>query len=225
MNIPLLIFSLSSGVFFFILFLIFGRLSYGNNEKRYDILTDFPYEQYIKKNVFSYLSLGSFCAFELAFILIPIAFFNVSSLKYMVSMFSFLLGACAVKVLLYNSLLLVSPSKEKPHFLLALSSFLTSSLVAFFGGLLFFQLRVDYPVLSYVVCIFLWVMTLGFVLLAINPKLMNWAKLKVVEEEAGAHLEKPRPFVLAFSEWSAILLEAILFLTLCIAFLVLCLVL
>ncbi len=224
MNIPMLILTISIGLAFFALFMFMGLMNHKrerSGNRRYDFLADFPFELYKTSNPLSSFSRICFIFFELAFCLLPVTILGVDSLVGLTSMAYFLLGAEALKAILFTFILFVPASNEKPHFLLAILSFLNGSLVSFFAGLLFFQLRVDYPVFAYVFSIILWLLCLCYLLLAINPRLSTWPKMKVVEEESGAHLERPRPFVLAFSEWLSLGLEFLLFVIIGVAFAVL----
>lgn len=211
MNLPLMILLASIGLLSFLAAFFLGRKGYGQAEDRkYDILVDFPFEMVNARHPFSFAGKILFLAFHLCFPFAPMAI-ALSSYTGLTGMSIFLMALLLLLSLSHAGLLLVSPSKTKGHVSLALSSFLLGGFCSFFYGLLFFQFRLEKPELSYAISIILWVLSGLFLLLALNPKLPSWAKMKVVEDINGAHLEKPRPFILAFSEWLSLFLDLAFF--------------
>ena len=216
MSQGLLIVAISALSIFFLAFLILGLISFRFNKerKRFDFLVDFPIDLYPGHNLYGYLSRIAFLGFEIAPCLIVSSLLGIDGLKGLESMFVFLIATSFLHAGGFMILVFVSPSNEKVHFTVALTTFFLGALNAFFSGLIFFQLRTEFPLLSLIACLLFWLLALAYLGLAINPKLYSWAKMKVVEDVGGSYLEKPRPFILAFTEWLVIFLDLLSFLAL-----------
>ena len=62
----------------------------------------------------------------------------------------------------------------------------------------------------FVLSIMQFAISLTVVFILVNPRLKNWAQLeKVVGKDGGSSLKRPKPFVLAFSEWIIIFLSVL----------------
>ena len=216
---------MKSAVFFFIIagvlallfFIFLGRANYRKEgDKSYDILVDFPFDLAFGKTLFSVLSRIAYLLFFLSLALIPLSYvFAGGGLN---SMAIFLMAVSLFDMGAASGILFVPPSKTKPHVFSSLAFFFFGGLCSFFAGLFVFQFKDDYPLLAWVMSVLFWVLALAFILLMVNPKLANWAKMNVVESPYGSYLEKPRPFWLAFSQWLCLLLHIVLFVLLCISF-------
>lgn len=221
----LLIFFISAGIVSALFFVAFGLLNLKaqQNAKRYDLLTDFPYDFSFGQNPFSLFSRVFFVAFALSVAFLPLGLVmgdypGVSSMGiFLMASLFFLAGAG-------SGVVFVSSMKTKPHLVSAFAFLLIGGLCSFFAGLLFFQFRNDYPGIGWTFAILLWVVAFLFILLAINPRLANWAKMNVVESVDGSYLEKPRPFWLAFTEWLSFILYGVLFVLVSSAFICIALV-
>ncbi len=99
----------------------------------------------------------------------------------------------------------------KPHFFAFVSS---SGLTAFSSAvavIICFNAREHVGALAIVFAVLFALVGLFAMLIMVNPKLANWAKLDSSIDESGAVVEKrPKYFVLAFSEWLVILSGLIL---------------
>jgi len=104
--------------------------------------------------------------------------------------------------------------------ILMLLSLLTSLLVVVFStSTLKWLYKMNEPIGLQIVGVVLSGLTsLGSAFLAINPKLKDWAKLKEVEGEEGIY-ERPKIFILAFSQWISFSLSIIAELALMISML------
>ena len=153
----------------------------------------------------------------LSMALIPLPFL-IEIRESLSSMVIFLMAILVFNAAASSGVMLISSVKTKPHLLSAILFFLFGGFCSFFAGLIVFRFREDYPAFGWIMAILFWLLCLLFILLAVNPKLSNWAKMKVVESVEGSYLEKPRPFWLAFSEWVCLILNGVMFVLLAITF-------
>lgn len=195
-------------------FFLMGFLSFFRKrvkKPRYDFLTDFPFELYDGINQTSILSRLGFMVYQLAFIVIAFSAFSINIIPGLNAYVIFLLVLFFIKGTTFVFLLFVPASNERVHMAFALSSFILEATCSFVIGLVYFQFTNDsYAIFGWVFSIISWVLTAINLSLVLNPRLSSWAKMNVVEDMDGAHLEKPRPFILAFSEWIAILSDFLL---------------
>ncbi|MCR5079623.1 MAG: hypothetical protein K6B65_06895 [Bacilli bacterium] len=222
MNVSLFVIGGAISLFGLLAFLILGLRSYSlkkrANNKRYDILTDFPFELYDGYPPISLLSRAGFIFFQASFVFLGLSALSIDIIQGFKSYLVFLIVCLALKGIFYSGLLFIPASNEKLHVSFALTSFLLEALCTFMAGLFFFQFSNVYsPAFGWVFSLICWVITAAMVFISLNPRLMKWAKMNVVEDMDGSHLERPRPFVLAFSEWGAYIIDSLFFLLLLVS--------
>ena len=195
----------------FLVYLLFSWAGLSTNKpEKLSFLTGFPYEAYEKKkNSVGFYALIVFLASE--------ALLNVSMF---VNFFD--ASADVIGLLILSSILTITmffliirihtltASREKIHltrfYLMGLGLLLLSSV----NGIIFLNLSkgTENETAVLVTSIMQFVVALSCVFILINPRLKNWAQLeKVVDEDGGSSLKRPKPFVLAFSEWIIIFLS------------------
>jgi hypothetical protein len=213
---------MNSGVFVtlvvgFVLFLgltlLFGFFGKKKKKEPYDLLSYFPYELYEDSRgfyfAFARLFEGLFLLLGLASAGLEIAsFVNYdSSVFYFVVWIGATSGLSAVGEL---ALTLIPVGHPKAHTALYV---LYSTAVTIRSGMVgFFLLSLgkDTNVGSLVCSIVLFAIAALVMLLLANPKMSSWAKMEAVATPEGEiQYRRPRPFVLAFSEWLAIFLDAV----------------
>lgn len=198
-------------VFFVYLLLSWGGLTTSKPEKL-SFLTGFPYEAYErKKNSVGFYALIVFLASEA---LLNISMFvNYSDTS--ADIIGLLVLSATLTVTMFFLIIRIhtlTASRERIHltrfYLMGLGLLLLSSV----NGIIFLNLSkgTKNETAVFVTSIMQFVVALSSVFILINPRLKNWAQLeKVVDEDGGSSLKRPRPFVLAFSEWSIIFLSVI----------------
>jgi MFS family permease len=204
-------------VLFFALSLLMGCLGKRKEGEHYDFLAYFPYELYGSSRGPYYLSAR---AMEVLSLLCPIA-----AMGYFVSgvypegwtAMSFPLGLAVMGLASLLSILfltLIPASLPRQHtalfFLADAASLLTLAMGGFFSLNGYIAGDSSSRTLSLVFSIALFVLALFDLLLLLNPRLSRWAEMKVVSQNDGStKLERPRPFVLAFSEWLSLSVYAV----------------
>lgn len=187
----------------------FGTSSFKKTHKAsYSLLSDFPFELFEAKDSSSNLARVFFFVYAACSLgqgsLLLILQGNAS--------FQYLLGLGIILLLLKGGeigtmlgLTYVPAYDTKRHLSLFVAfggvSFL-EALVSGFTSLNLGKMLPEAPVLSYAFMIVFFVFALILGLLMLNPKLTRWPELKTEMSEDGSILTtRPRPFVLAFSEW------------------------
>ena len=192
-----------------IIFLFYFILASSNfvvtHKKKFSFLTDFPYETFEKKR--NHLGgLRVFIAFLVSEVLVSasmfVNFYDASPDLIGLLILSALLTV--VMIFLVIRIHTLSAGREKIHltrfYLMGLGLVLLSSV----NGILFLNLSKgrESETAVLVLSIIQFVLALSVVFILINPRLKDWARLeKVVDEDGGTSLKRPKPFVLAFSEW------------------------
>lgn len=216
MNLPWLIVSLLSVVLAGLFCFFFGRKGYQAIKERFDPLSYFPYELFKDSRgpyfafarVFEVLYLGSL-------LILPLTAFILRSHYLDTSFSSFAIGILSVQSLSVLALLFLSlvPLKEyRTHLFLYLFHGGTSSLALSMEGLLIHTIGKNdgKEILGWVFAGLLFFFALLSVLLWFNPKLRRWAEMKRVALPDGTFAyERPRPFVLAWSEWQSIAIQGL----------------
>ena len=198
-------------VFFVYLLLSWGGLITSKPEKL-SFLTGFPYEAYEKKkNSVGFYALIVFLGAEsLVNVSMFVNFFDAPA-----EMIGLLILSASLTFTMFFLIIRIhtlTASRERIHltrfYLMGLGLLLLSSV----NGIIFLNLSkgTKNETAVFVTSIMQFVVALSSVFILINPRLKNWAQLeKVVDEDGGSSLKRPRPFVLAFSEWSIIFLSVI----------------
>lgn len=195
----------------------FGASSFKKTHKAaYSLLSGFPFELFEAKDLLSNLSRVFFFIYAACSLgqsaLILILQGNAS--------FQYLLGLGVILLLLKGGeigtmlgLTYVPAYDNKRHLALFVAfggvSFL-EALVSGFASLNLGKMLPEAPVLSYAFMIVFFVIALALGILMLNPKLTHWPELKTEMSEDGSILTvRPRPFILAFSEWIVVFINLI----------------
>lgn len=195
---------------FFLIYFLMGSGQYERGVGHYkilNILTDFPYEMTPTSggnHALKFL-MGYFAATLLTNLSMFLNFYEASP-----QIIGFLILS-TVLTLAYVFFTLrihtVTASLERSHlgrfFLMGLSLFALTAV----NGIIFINLCKghDLEILLIVLSSILFALALAVAIILVNPRLKTWAKLeKVVEEDGSSSLKRPKPFVLAFSEWLVI---------------------
>lgn len=189
-----------------------GQFEYSLKDDRkrmYSILTDFPYEMMPKnrKNYALIFLAGYFLLSLLTNVSMFINFYDYApTITGLLIISAFLSLAYAFFNLRIHKL---TASLEKSHlgrfFVMGLALILLTSI----NGIIFINLSkgCKLETLVFVLSIIMFVIALAVAIILVNPRLKTWAKLeKVVDEDGASSLKRPKPFVLAFSEWIVIFL-------------------
>ena len=204
--------ALAAPIIPFVFYFLLGVNQYlvcNKGKKKFSILTDFPYEMMNKKvkNYTIYFLVGYFLLVLLTNVSMFLNFYDASSgIIGLLVLSAFLTLTYAFFTLRIHT---ITASLEKSHlgrfFLMGLTLALLSSV----NGLIFINLSREHDLekLIFALSILMFVIALIVVIVMVNPRLKTWAKLeKVVDEDGNSSLKRPKPFVLAFSEWITIFL-------------------
>ncbi len=180
-----------------------------DRKRMLSILTDFPYEMMPKnrKNYALIFLAGYFLLSLLTNVSMFINFYDYApTITGLLIISAFLALAYAFFNLRIHKL---TASLEKSHlgrfFVMGLTLILLTSI----NGIIFINLSRGRKLetLVFVLSIIMFVIALAVAIILVNPRLKTWAKLeKVVDEDGASSLKRPKPFVLAFSEWIVIFL-------------------
>ena len=206
MSETLIVLSILSPVVLFAAFIFFGLWNYRKEQgRKYDFLTEFPYEMLGKKTAISrfvssllgayLISLVLLCVFQISL------FYQSSTLLPFIIVGGFLTLAYGIVTMFLSTL---SASNEKAHlnlfvinagFLVVNASMNGIFLWAASRGL---TMEIASKILG-TICFFA---AVAAVLVMMNPKLKDWPLLENVAEPDGTvSFRRPRPFILAWSEW------------------------
>ena len=186
--------------------LIFGLAGYKKkNERGYSFLSEFPFELNENQNVLSQVSRVAVYASGLAFALAETSllwdsdFYPYITLGIVITVLGVAKAACYI--LLYK----VPAYHFKAHILVSVLHMALTGLLCAFEGIFFLNLRSvsEVPALVLMGCEFAFALLLC--ILAVNPKMSSWTKMETIGNEDGSvEVVRPKPFVLAFSEWLAV---------------------
>ena len=204
-----MILAITLSLIFEALLLMTSFLAYQKGmKKKFDILSEFPYELMDKKSDLSLVTRLSFLLFFVT--MVPWLFFQLEAGAIsgtLSTMTWFVFASFAIFIALFIAISLTDPAIEKGHnFLFAGSSAFLAISSGTEGSYL---IRISSSagsgsittllILAAVLCFLIALASLGIL---VNPKLKNWPKLDAVSETDGTvTYKRPRPFVLAFSEW------------------------
>lgn len=206
----LLLFVLAPIVCFLAAFFI-GRAGYQETQKeRYTVLSYFPYELYgDSRGAYTLPARIAECLGFAALLALPIDLVTVYS-PYGGTSSSFaigilLFGGCLVFALLFLSF--IPLSNVKVHLGLYFASSLLEVLYLSMLSLLLISFANEMSKISrYSLAIGLFVLAFATLILWFNPKLSHFAEMdKVVGADGTISLKRPKPFVLAASEWLDVL--------------------
>lgn len=218
--------SLTFIILSFIAMISFGRINYQNeNKTKYSFLNMFPYE-------LSNVRRGTFLNFYRFFLYLYIAFSLTPALllfsKYQsfssLSTFLIFINVLIIlQTISFLSLNIIEARFIKVHTIIATLYFGLSILSS--GGVAIFLMNLYFsssdPLLrNLILGIAFVVIGLLFIVVMLNPKLKTWPELEsAINEDGTQSLRRPKFFILAFSEWIAILLNLVAQILLLIAYL------
>lgn len=197
---------------FFIFYMVTGCLSYKNRyKKNYDYLSCFPFEMSDSDDKNSHIN--KFACIGLAIIVAGSSFFLI----YLNPTFSSLnsLGIVIGIITLFTmasfvGLNYIPAYVFKYHLILSVVFFSLSALLDIVIGLTFFNLYsyLSMNKLAMTLAIICLVIALIKGLILVNPKLSKWTELQSsVGSDGVVTSSRPRPFILAFSEWLTLFLD------------------
>lgn len=195
-----------------------------NVDEKYSFLSMFPYELFLfKKDKINHLHFIVFVALQFVYFLCGVQLFDYYVLTNFSNIYCLILGAGFVFLLILNICLnIISPNKIKAHLLVATLYMLVMILVSGVTSLYFFTSYFIGGDLYIVFGVLFAIVSLSQIVITLNPKLSNWAKLESVTNDDGTtSLIRPKIFILAFSEWLTILLFNLMIVLLLITILVL----
>lgn len=204
-----MILAITLSLIFEALLLMTSFLTYQKGmKKKFDILSEFPYELMDKK---SDLAIVTRLTFLMSFVtLVPWLFFQLEAVAISATLSTmtwFVFAFFALFIALFVAISLTDPAVEKGHnFLFAgACAFLTISSGTEGTYLIRISSSAGNGVMSSLLIlmgILCFLIALASLAILVNPKLKNWPKLEAVSETDGTvTFKRPRPFVLAFSEW------------------------
>lgn len=195
--------------FSFASMVLLGAIHYRRKSGRgYSFLTLFPFELNEGKEPLALLSRALVFVCGCAGALSATILLWDSSFQPFLGLSSLLAALGLLKAVCLVLLFLLPAYRLKAHILANTLYFAFVTLSSSVEGIFFLSLRGanEAASLSLMGCEFAF--ALSAILISLNPKMGSWAKMKTVENEDGTMgLERPRPFILAFSEWLLILLD------------------
>ena len=180
-----------------------------DRKRMFSILTDFPYEM-MPKNRKNYALIFLAGYFLLSLLTNVSMFINFYDYAPTITGLLIISAFLALSYAFFNLRIhKVTASLEKSHLGGFFVMGLTLILLASINGIIFINLSRGRKLetLVFVLSIIMFVIALAVAIILVNPRLKTWAKLeKVVDEDGASSLKRPKPFVLAFSEWIVIFL-------------------
>ncbi|MCI2111497.1 MAG: hypothetical protein LKK13_04045 [Bacilli bacterium] len=188
---------------------LMGFLGKKNGKEDYDFLTYFPYELYGDSRGPYRLSAR---ILQISALLCPVAaeaYFLTSIYGDGWGQMAFPLAMAFIALFAFLALTLLSlvPAGEpKRHVALFFLGDALALLTLFMGGIFLLNQHAlgeeSVEAAALVLAIVLFVLAFFLVLVLANPKLAHWATMKRESQPDGTfRLRRPRPFVMAFSEW------------------------
>lgn len=213
---------LSLLVLFFGLFLLFGLLEYKDrNKKKYDFLSSFPFELGQGEVKKSFLSRFFFTAYGVTYVASSFYILYLNPTLSFLNSLGILLGIVSLFVFASMLALIYVPAYSfRLHLVSSVVFFAFSILADVLMGLTYLNLyqaqlasniyQNNLAIISLVIMIINFVLAFFKGLILINPKLAHWTELdSSIGSDGVVTSSRPRPFVLAFSEWLVIFLNAI----------------
>ncbi|MBO5528593.1 MAG: hypothetical protein J6A47_04635 [Bacilli bacterium] len=187
----------------FSLFFFYGQKRMKQGERHYDFLSEFPFEYIRDGEEVSPLSRG---------LLIASLFFTMLQGAYMLltkSMHEELFSFCVLYFVVLGlsfvfmlAVFLAPAYHTKPHLAFFMIGGTLGVLSSILAAIIFFNLSHIHLFLSTFFGIIMGIIAVAQFALLANPKLSTWAKMRSsVDEDGNVVTSRPRPFVLAFTEW------------------------
>lgn len=217
-----------ASLLFFALYLFFGFYAKKQAGEKYDFLSYFPYEFFDGSRSTNALIARIFQNLANACPLVSIGYFlsTIAEDGWGALGFPLALGLMAFLALLSHLFVSLVPARfPREHTALFFAEMAFSLLTLFMGGLYFFNEYLLGEVagegLKLALSIALYVLAAFLLLALLNPKLSHWADMKKASQPDGSiKLERPRPFVMAFTEWLGVFVYALGGLLLILGFLI-----
>lgn len=217
-----------ASLLFFSLFLFFGFFGKKQAKEQYDFLSYFPYEFFGDSRSPNALLARIFQSLANACPLVAVGFFlsTIADDGWGAMGFPLAIAFAAFLALLAHLFVSLVPARfPREHTALFFMEMASSLLTLFMAGLNFFNEYLLGEVASKGVelgiSIALFALASFLLLALLNPRLSHWADMKKVSLPDGTiKLERPRPFVMAFTEWLGVLTYALGSLLLILGFLV-----
>ncbi len=207
---PLLTFLLA---FFGGLFLFFGFREYKKrNKKNYDVLTSFPFELVQGSEKGSFLSRFSFVLYAISYVACSFYELYLSPSLSFLNQLGVLLGVVSIFIFISMLIIIYVPAYSfRVHLLSSVVFFALSVLSDVIIGLIYLNLyQAQLNIISIIFMSFAFISALFKGLILINPKLAHWTELDTsVGSDNVVTSSRPRPFVLAFSQWLVLFLNAL----------------
>lgn len=184
-------------------FLILGFANFKKEKKRsFSFLSYFPFEIEEGKGTLSVMTEIASFATSLFVGAFSSALLWDSSFQPFWSLAIVMVCIGLTKAVLQCLLFRVPAYHFKSHISLVAVSFCLNALSSFVMGLFFLNTRSVEPASCLTFMALEWVFAFANLFLILNPKLAHWTEMKTEVNEDGTTVAKrPRPFVLAFSEW------------------------
>ena len=221
---PYILISLLVGfiILFFVLYIVFGLLHFKkkNSGGRYDFLTNFPFEMSEGESRLMPVTRTFLALFQTATVMGSIY------LIYLFPSFSYMLGivivygaSCLLKAAGSLAMNFIPAYYGKAH-LIAFGGYLVSLILSeAMAGICFLNLRGFSAELSLGFTLASFILAFIAILFGLNPRMARWANLKATMEQDGSiTTSRPRPFVLAATQWGLTLLDLLGILTSLIGF-------
>lgn len=204
---------LSLLVLFFGLFLLFGLLEYKDrNKKKYDFLSSFPFELVQGEVKKSFLSRFFFTVYGVTYVASSFYILYLNPTLSFLNSLGILLGIVSLFVFASMLALIYVPAYSfRLHLVSSVVFFAFSILADVLMGLTYLNLyQAQLSTIALVIMIVNFALAFFKGLILINPKLAHWTELdSSIGSDGVVTSSRPRPFVLAFSEWLVIFLNAI----------------
>jgi hypothetical protein len=224
MNLSLVVSLLSGAFLSYLLMILFGYFGHKKEGERYSLLSYFPFELFKDSRGVYYSFARIFEAIYLLLFLSGPSLFLYRYSSYgnsLVSYYAFLLMWAVVSSVSFFVVSLLPPSHEKAHFTWLFAFAASSTTLFTMEGFNLFNLAKSstHATIAYVFGALLLLLALGMIAPLFNPKLSHWAEMDHQAETDGTiSLKRPRPFVLAFSEWMLSLISFVGFVLSLIAY-------
>lgn len=171
--------------------------------RRFDYLSEFPFEGYQTRHFDSHLAIGFFIAMTLMMAASSyLPSLASATVKGFIGSRPALIGVMGTLFpLSLIGLLFVGADKMKAHLGIFIGANGLFAIYAVSCGFLFLDMRQFNDTLGLTFAIIFFVLAVLGGMVMLNPKLASWGKLKKIGEGPNALYVRPRPFLLPFSEW------------------------
>ena len=190
----------------FVCLLSFGLIGYKKGSQRgYSFLSDFPFEINERRDSLSQVSRIATLAAGLSFALAETSLLWDSDFYPYLTLAIVIASLGIIKAALFICLFKVPAYHFKMHILVNVLYMALTALLCAFEGIFFLNLRSVSEVAGLVLMGLEFALALLLCLLSLNPKMSSWTKMDTAMNADGSvNVVRPKPFVLAFSEWIAI---------------------